>query len=100
MMGQKFHLPALPPFMATSGLTQQQGMELRERNHLGACATSLATRDTISIGKFILKNGNNDELRAHARSTNRRHPCESSAIVPLLLLDGATTKQQGAATTA
>ena len=86
--------------MAMSGLTRQQGMELQARNHLDACATSLATRDTISTGKFILKNGNSDELRAHARPTDRRHPCESSAIVPLLLLDGATTKQHGAATIA
>ena len=99
-MGHNSHLPALPLFMAMSGLTRQQGMELQARNHLDACATSLATRDTISISKFILKNGNNDELRAHARSTNGRHPCESNAIVLLLLLDGATTKQQGAATTA
>ena len=68
------------------------------RNHQDVCATSPSMRGTTSIGKFISKNGSNDELKARARLTRVHRPRESSATaLPLLLddYDGTTTEQRG-----
>ena len=97
-MAPNYHPLALPLSMAMNGLTQQQDMELMARNHLAVCATSLAMRDITSIGKFISKNGSNDEPKARARLTRVHRPRKSSATALPLLLDdhdGTTTEQRG-----
>ena len=98
MTGRRFRLPALPPFVAISGLTRLLGTELTERNHLDTCATSPGTYAITSIGKSISKNGSNDELKARARPTSIHRPRESSATAPLPLLgdyDDTTMEQRG-----
>ena len=97
-MEHRSRLPASPLSVEMNGLTQQQDMGPKARNHQDVCATSPAMRGTTSIGKFILKNGSNVALKARARLTSIHRPRESSATALLPLLgdyDDTTLEQRG-----
>ena len=97
-MEHRSRLPVSPLSMEMTGPTQQQDTGPKARNHQDVCATSPAMCGTTSIGKFILKNGSNDALKARARLTSIHRPRESSATALLPLLDDyddTTLEQRG-----